>query len=73
MADLGLRDGLVGEVLERRSTPELERLAQGVPGFCGVTAGEGVSPLLEQLSEAVEVALSGLDPQHVPVLDGNTL
>ncbi len=63
--DLGLREGLEGEIGERRPAPERERLTQEVGGLLRVTAGVRTSPFVEQPLEAIEVDAAGLEPERV--------
>ena len=59
--DLVLGERLVGEVGQRRSATELERLGQGLRGDRRVTAVERLAPLARQPFEAVDIDLVGLD------------
>ncbi len=59
--DRRLRERLVGEIRERRPTPEPERLAQQ-PGSGG---GIGRGSLLDEPLEAADVELVAVEPQDV--------
>ena len=47
-SDLGLRERLVGEVRERRPSPERERLAEGARGTLGVSGYAPAAPPLRR-------------------------
>ena len=69
--DLVLGEGLVGEVGQRRSATELERLGQGLGGDRRVAAVELLSPLGRQALEPVDIDLLGLDLEHVAATAGD--
>jgi hypothetical protein len=53
--DLGVREGPVREVRERRAVPEGEPRTKPVGGMRGIARGEGASSLLGKALEAEEV------------------
>ena len=63
--DLGLSEGLVQEVRQRRAAPERERVAQRALGRGAVPSRERGPPFLCQPGEAVEVDALGLQLELV--------
>jgi len=55
--DLELRERLIGEVCERRSAPERDRVGQCSCRGCRISFGEQFSPLGKQPLETVKVEL----------------
>ena len=64
--DLGLSEGVVGEVDERRAPPQLERRAEPVRCGRGILRFACPSALTQQALEPVGVELVGPDAKHVP-------
>src|SRR5712691_8431217 len=64
-ANLAARKRLVGEVGERRSAPQRERLAQQQRRALGVAGSLCSSPFLEPLPEAVDVELARRNAEGV--------
>ena len=65
--DLGLRERLVREVGERRTTPERQADAQRLGGLCRSVVGQRPPSVIEGALEAVQVELARGDLHHVPV------
>ena len=68
--DLVLREALVGEVRQRRPTPENQRATQVIRRLAGVTRGEGRPSVGEPAFEAVPVELGRLEAQRVAAAGG---
>jgi hypothetical protein len=68
--DLVLREGLVGEVAERRASPQLQRRTELLRRLLLVARGERGPPLRQRLLEAVAVELAGANLQRVGPADG---
>ena len=66
--DLPLREGLVGELRQRRAAPQRQRPLQRRNGALRVAAGQLASPLGHEPLEAVRVEALGIEPQLVAVL-----
>jgi hypothetical protein len=66
-----LREGLVREVRQRRSSPQGERLGELGPSTGGVTSGEGDLPVGQELLEAVNVNAVVVDSQRVSAATGD--
>ncbi len=64
--DLGLGEGLIGQVRERWPAPERQRRAQHFRRLLRIPARPKLSPLGEKALEALDVELLGLERQHVP-------
>ncbi len=63
--DRRLRETLVGEVGERRASPQGQRLAQLLRPVCRQPASEQAPPLLHEALEAVEIERVRFDPDEV--------
>jgi hypothetical protein len=63
--DLRLGKRLVGEVVQRRSSPQPERVAEDPGGLCCLSGRQGLSALLEQRLEAARVDRLRLDAEQV--------
>jgi hypothetical protein len=64
--DRGLREALVGDVGERRTAPQRQRLAEPRRGLGRHAAGEQAPSLVHEPLEAVEVEFVRPDPHDVP-------
>src|SRR5207249_7260041 len=64
--DLCLGEWLVGEISERGTPPERERLGEQIRGLARSTVSEGASAFGEQGLKAMKVELAGLEAEHVP-------
>jgi hypothetical protein len=60
-SDLGLGEGCVNQVLERRAAEQRERLTQALPRPLGIAGRARRSGLVEQGLEALQIELTGLD------------
>ena len=58
--DLGLREVLVGDVVERRPTPETEAVVKCRRRSLWIARGEQLSPALEESLEPLRVELLGI-------------
>jgi hypothetical protein len=63
--DGSLGEALVGEVDERRASPQGQRLAQPLRPVCRQAARQQASPLVHEAFEAVEIERVRLDPDGV--------
>ena len=63
--DLGLGEGLVAEVGQGRSPPQLQGQPQGLGGLGGGAVGQGLASLGEQPLEAAQVDLVGEGAEQV--------
>ncbi len=63
--DRRLGEALVGEVRERRASPERQRVAEPLRRVGRQAAGEQAPSLVHEALEAVEIELVGLDPDDV--------
>ena len=69
--DLGLGEGLVGEVGERSAAPQRQRALERIERAVRPLGGELCSPLVEQALEAPRVDLLALNAQLVAVATGH--
>jgi hypothetical protein len=63
--DLGLREGLIAEIGQRRATPEQHRLVEQLDRLRGVSRGERIPSLEDELLELGGVELRREKPQQV--------
>ena len=63
--DLGLRERLEGELGERRPAPQRQRLAQSGRRVLGLSGGQRLASVLDELLEALRVELTRAHAQAV--------
>jgi hypothetical protein len=65
LRDRRLRERLVGEVRQRRTPPQPQRLAQNPRGLPGVPSRQRVAPVVNQRAEAIKIELARRDAKEV--------